>query len=63
MFIVNPVTKVLGPPIWQIGTDGGYLDAPVKVDPSTKLLLMPGERAGCNAQRQPVKGAVILLKT
>ncbi|HVP12109.1 MAG TPA: copper oxidase, partial [Phycisphaerae bacterium] len=36
-----------GPTIWQIGTDGGYLDAPVSFDPSLgqKLLLMPGERA------------------
>jgi len=30
------------PAIWQIGTDQGYLDKPVKVDP---LLVMPGERA------------------
>lgn len=29
-------------PFWQIGTDGGLLDAPVKVSP---LLLAPGERA------------------
>jgi FtsP/CotA-like multicopper oxidase with cupredoxin domain len=37
--------------LWQIGTDGGYLDFPVKIDPSApanqlqKLLLMPGQRA------------------
>jgi len=30
------------PTIWQIGTDGGYLDTPVAVP---KLILMPGERA------------------
>jgi spore coat protein A, manganese oxidase len=30
------------PAMWQIGTDGGYLDFPV---PLQKLLLMPGERA------------------
>ena len=30
------------PPIWQIGTDQGYLDSPVLVDP---LIVMPGERA------------------
>ena len=30
------------PAIWQIGTDQGYLDKPVKVDP---LVVMPGERA------------------
>ena len=51
MFLTNPVTKVNGPPIWQIGTDGGYLDRPVKIDPSApkgqmqRLLFMPGERA------------------
>ncbi len=49
LFLVNPVTKVMGPPIWQIGTDGGYLDAPVKIDPNVKPLdkvtIMPGERA------------------
>jgi spore coat protein A len=31
------------PVIWQIGTDGGYLDAPVAVP--GKLVLLPGERA------------------
>jgi FtsP/CotA-like multicopper oxidase with cupredoxin domain len=30
-----------GPIFWVIGTDGGYLDAPVAVN---KLLIMPGER-------------------
>lgn len=30
------------PVIWQIGTDQGYLDNPVAVDP---LVIMPGERA------------------
>jgi len=30
------------PAIWQIGTDQGYLDKPVSVDP---LVVMPGERA------------------
>ena len=49
MFFVNPVTKLMGPPLWQIGTDGGYLDAPVKIDPNVailnKLVMQPGERA------------------
>ena len=48
LFLVDPVTKVMGPPLWVIGTDGGYLDRPVKVDPAAaannKLILMPGER-------------------
>ena len=30
-------------PIWQIGTDGGLLDAPVKI--ANELLIAPGERA------------------
>src|SRR6185437_10922653 len=40
-----------GPAIWQIGTDGGYLDRPVEIDPAgprgglRRLLLLPGERA------------------
>jgi FtsP/CotA-like multicopper oxidase with cupredoxin domain len=40
-----------GPAMWQIGTDGGYLDRPVKIDPNAgphrlrHLLMLPGERA------------------
>ncbi|OGR33304.1 MAG: copper oxidase [Desulfuromonadales bacterium GWD2_61_12] len=49
MFLTNPVTKINGPTLWQIGTDGGYLDAPVAIDPNglllKRLILMPGERA------------------
>jgi FtsP/CotA-like multicopper oxidase with cupredoxin domain len=48
LFFVDPVTGVQGPPLWVIGTDGGYLDVPVKIDPTVgltnKLVLMPGER-------------------
>ncbi len=46
--LVDPVTKVKGPPLWVIGTDGGYLDTPIKIDPNVKgndrLLVLPGER-------------------
>ena len=47
MFLINPATGVKGPAFWQIGTDDGYLDSPVKVDPAFKqnLIMMPGERA------------------
>jgi FtsP/CotA-like multicopper oxidase with cupredoxin domain len=51
IFLTNQVTDAEGPALWQIGTDGGYLDFPVKIDPRApsnklqKLLLMPGERA------------------
>lgn len=50
MFLTNPVTKVNGPPMWVISTDGGYLDTAVKVDPNApkgqpqRLIMMPGER-------------------
>ena len=68
MFITNPVTKVNGPPIWQIGTDGGYLDAPVKIDPNapagqlTKLLFMPGERADVIIDFAGFAGQTLLLR-
>jgi FtsP/CotA-like multicopper oxidase with cupredoxin domain len=51
IFLTDPVTKVNGPALWQVATDGGYLDAPVKIDPNApqgqlqKLVIMPGERA------------------
>ena len=50
MFLTDPVSKNFGPPIWVIGTDGGLLDAPVKLDPISpnkdinSLTMMPGER-------------------
>ncbi|HEY3310695.1 MAG TPA: multicopper oxidase domain-containing protein [Anaerolineales bacterium] len=49
MFLVDPVSGNPGPNIWVIGTDGGYLDKPVKVGPTagrknTKLTMMSGER-------------------
>jgi FtsP/CotA-like multicopper oxidase with cupredoxin domain len=31
----NPPVGIPGPPIWQIGSDGGFLDAPVNVDLAT----------------------------
>jgi FtsP/CotA-like multicopper oxidase with cupredoxin domain len=51
LFLTNPVSKLNGPALWQIGTDGGYLDTPVKIDPNApagqllRLVIMPGERA------------------
>lgn len=50
MFLTNSVTKVNGPAMYQIGTDGGYLDSAVTIDPNAlsgmrKLTLQPGERA------------------
>jgi FtsP/CotA-like multicopper oxidase with cupredoxin domain len=45
--IPTPAGDLPGPDIWVIGTDGGYLDTPVKVNHSgagEKLVLLPGER-------------------
>jgi len=46
LFLINPATKTMGPPMWVISTDGGYLDKPVKIDPNLgqKLVIQPGER-------------------
>ena len=50
MFLTNPKTKLNGPSLWAISTDGGYLDTPVMIDPNalkpaqTKLVIQPGER-------------------
>ncbi len=64
--IVNPVTKAMGPPIWQIETDGGYLDVPVKIDPNIKpldrLVLMPGERAGIIIDFAGLAGQTLILR-
>ncbi len=68
LFLANPVTKVMGPPIWQIETDGGYLDAPVIIDPNaakpaiTKLVLMPGERAGVIIDFAGFAGQTLLMR-
>ncbi|HEU5163303.1 MAG TPA: multicopper oxidase [Thermoanaerobaculia bacterium] len=48
--LTDAVTKKEGPSLHVIGTDGGYLDAPVTIDPAAtgrerqKLVIMPGER-------------------
>jgi spore coat protein A len=54
MFLQDQATGVKYP-MWAIATDGGYLDAPVKIDPNAtgaqvkagvqkSLMMMPGER-------------------
>jgi FtsP/CotA-like multicopper oxidase with cupredoxin domain len=50
MSLTDSASKAAVPAFWQIGTDGGLLDAPVKLnDPqnasSLRLTLAPGERA------------------
>ncbi len=55
MFLQDLTTGVKGPRMWVIATDGGYLDAPVLIDPNAtgaqtkagvvkSLVMMPGER-------------------
>jgi len=48
-----------GTPLWQIGTDGGYLDVPVKLD---RLLLMPGERADVIIDFAGLQGQTLILR-
>jgi spore coat protein A len=68
LFIANPATKVMGPPMWQIGTDGGYLDDPVKIDPNApkgqlqKLTIMPGERADVIIDFAGLAGQTLLMR-
>jgi len=48
LWLVDAVTGRNGPPLWVIGTDGGYLNNPAKIDPNAaannRLTIMPGER-------------------
>ncbi|HEY9207047.1 MAG TPA: multicopper oxidase domain-containing protein [Candidatus Methanoperedens sp.] len=55
MFLQDLTSGIKGPRMWVIATDGGYLDAPILIDPNatgaqTKagiqktLVMMPGER-------------------
>jgi FtsP/CotA-like multicopper oxidase with cupredoxin domain len=52
------------PSIWQIATDGGYLDAPVRVasDLGQKLVLLPGERADVIVDFAGYEGRTLLLR-
>jgi spore coat protein A len=50
MWLEDMVNALPGPAFWQIGSDGGLLDTPVKLDPADPnlprfFLLAPGERA------------------
>ncbi len=48
-----------GQHLWQIATDGGYLDAPVRVH---KLTVMPGERADIMIDFSGLEGRTLILK-
>jgi spore coat protein A len=48
MSLVNTANGAVGPAIWQIGSDGGFLNAPVRLANNAsalKLILAPAERA------------------
>jgi spore coat protein A len=68
LFMVNSVAKPKGPAMYQIGTDGGYLDAPVKIDPHaaktalTKLVIMPGERADVIIDFAGLAGQTLIMR-
>ena len=68
LFLTNPVTKANGPVIWQIGTDGGYLDAPARIDPNAakpaiaKLTILPGERADLVVDFSGFEGQTLRLR-
>ena len=53
-------------PFWQIGTDGGLLDAPVAIDDTTlgapqRLILAPGERADVIVDFSSMAGRTLLM--
>lgn len=53
--------KVAGPPIWQIGTDGGLLDAPVRIAWPKRLFMAPGERADVIVDFSPFAGQTLTI--
>jgi spore coat protein A, manganese oxidase len=68
MFLTNPVTNVDGPAMWQIASDGGYLNGPVKIDPAApngqlqRLLILPGERADVIIDFAGLQGQTLTLR-
>ncbi len=66
MRLVDAVSQARGPAFWQIGTDGGLLDRPVKLnDPldsnALQLLLAPAERADVIIDFAPYAGRTLTL--
>ena len=68
MFFVNPKTKVMGPVMWAIGSDGGFLEKPSIIDPNAMkpiephLVIMPGERYEVIIDFSTVAGQTLVLK-
>ncbi|MCY0683119.1 hypothetical protein, partial [Klebsiella pneumoniae] len=63
LFLTEQFGAQAGPTIWQIGTDGGYLDAPAAgtTAPRPRLVLMPGERADVIIDFAGFEGRTILM--
>jgi FtsP/CotA-like multicopper oxidase with cupredoxin domain len=64
--VVNTSSNQPGPPLWQIGTDGGLLDRPVKLSndgaPGAQTLsLAPAERADVIVDFAGSKGQTLVL--
>lgn len=64
--LMNRDTKTAGPAFWQIGTDGGLLDKPVKLndpaDPNAlRLFMAPGERADVIVDFSGLAGQTVTL--
>lgn len=64
LWLENSANGTPGPIIYQVGTDGGLLNAPVTIDPSRggKLILGPGERADVVINFSAKPGAVWTLR-
>jgi FtsP/CotA-like multicopper oxidase with cupredoxin domain len=59
LFLIDPLKVAVPPNMWVIGTDGGYLDAPVQLK---KLVIMPGERYEVIIDFAGVPGTNLVLK-
>ena len=64
LWLQDLATGAFGPVINQIGTDGGFLDTPVAINPALggRLTLMPGERADVVIDFSAMSGAVWTMR-
>lgn len=64
LFFEDTQIPAFAPAIWQIGTDGGYLDRPVGLHPALgrKLVMLPGERAEIIVDFRLFQGRTLLLR-
>jgi len=60
--LMDIISGLAGPPFWQIGSDGGLLDAPARIASPAKLLLGPGERADVIVDFSAFAGTTLRLK-